>query len=58
MARIAEATARLFGRVFVCRKCKSKQRADPTKVRARKITCRKCNCRNFRPKTKEKRVGK
>jgi ribosomal protein L40E len=45
-----EATARLFQRVFVCRVCKSKIRADVAKVRAGKVKCRKCGSRALRPK--------
>jgi len=52
-----EASKRLYGRVFVCRKCKSKIRADYTKVRARKIKCRKCGSKILRPKRKEKKTA-
>ena len=45
-----EAMNRLYHRVFVCRKCKSKIRADPAKVRAGKVKCRKCGSRALRPK--------
>jgi ribosomal protein L40E len=45
-----EATHRLFFRVYVCRVCKSKMRADPTNVRSGKIKCRKCGARALRPK--------
>jgi len=47
-----EATARLYYRVFVCRVCKSKVRADPAKVKAGKVKCRKCGSRALRPKRK------
>jgi ribosomal protein L40E len=50
-----EAASRLFHRVFVCRKCKSKIRADLAKVMAGKVKCRKCGSRNLRPKRKEPR---
>jgi len=56
MVKIPEAAARLFGNVFVCRKCKHKQRANPQKILARKIVCRKCGSRAFRPKRKEKKA--
>ncbi len=56
--KIPEAGARLFERIFVCRKCKSKIRANPTKVRANKIHCRKCGYNQLRIKTKEKKVVK
>ena len=51
-----EAVKRLFHRVFVCRKCKSKIRADYIKVREGKVKCRKCGSRYLRPKRKEKRA--
>ena len=56
MARFAEAEARKFKNVFVCRKCKSKIRADYLKVREGKVKCRKCGSRALRPKRKEKKV--
>ena len=49
MARIAEAQNRLFKNVFVCRKCKSKKRADPIKILEKKVKCRKCSSTAFRP---------
>ncbi len=49
------AAARLFDRVFVCRVCKKKIRADPAKVRAGKVKCPKCGSRALRPKRKEPR---
>lgn len=45
-----EAVARLYHRVFICRVCKSKIRADLTKVRVRKVKCRKCGSYDLRPK--------
>lgn len=56
--KIPEAEKRLFSGVFVCRKCKSKIKADSAKIRAKKITCRRCKSRDFKPKTKEKKVAK
>ena len=47
-----EAMARLFNRVFVCKLCKSKIRADPAKVRIGKVKCRKCGSHALRPKKK------
>lgn len=52
-----EAVQRLYHRVFVCRKCKSKIRADYAKVRDRKVKCRKCGSKDLRPKRKEKRTA-
>jgi len=51
-----EAVNRLYHRVFVCRRCKSKIRADYTKVKEGKVKCRKCGSRILRPKRKEKKV--
>ena len=45
-----EAMHRLFHRMYVCRECKSKIRADPLKVREGKIKCRKCGSTALRPK--------
>jgi ribosomal protein L40E len=45
-----EALARLYSRVFVCRVCKSKIRADPAKVRAGKVKCRRCGSKDLRQK--------
>ncbi len=45
-----EALQRLFFRVYVCRVCKTKIRADPAKVKAGKVKCRKCGSRDLRPK--------
>ena len=45
-----EAMERLYHRVYVCRVCKTKMRADPAKVKAGKIKCRKCGARALRPK--------
>ncbi len=47
-----EAVGRLFLRVFVCRVCKSKIRADGAKVKLGKVKCRKCGSRALRPKKK------
>jgi hypothetical protein len=49
MAKIIEATNRLFKNVFVCKKCKLKVRADPQKILAGKVKCRKCKRNAFRP---------
>jgi ribosomal protein L40E len=51
-----EVVQRLYNRVFVCRKCKSKIRADYMKVKSGKVKCRKCGSRYLRPKRKEKKV--
>lgn len=56
MAKIPEAAARVFSRVFICKRCKKKVRADSAKIRARKIPCSNCGSRDFRPKKKEKKI--
>lgn len=47
-----EAMGRLYHRVFICRVCKSKIRADLAKVRLKKVKCRKCGSYALRPKHK------
>lgn len=49
MARFPEAVERMFGNVFVCRRCKTKIRAQILKILQKKISCKKCGGRNFRP---------
>ncbi len=44
---------RRFERVYICRKCKAKVRADVQKVLAGKVRCPKCHSRYLRPKKKE-----
>lgn len=48
MARFIEATQRLFGNVFVCRKCKRKIRSSYQKVLQKKTSCRTCGAKAFR----------
>ena len=48
MAKFAEAAARLFHNVFVCKRCKSKVKADIRKILLKKISCRKCGGKSFR----------
>jgi ribosomal protein L40E len=45
-----EAMARLYFRVYVCRVCKTKRKADPMKVKYGKIKCRRCGSKYLRPK--------
>ena len=54
--KVPEAEARDYNRVWVCRKCKHKIRADSSSIRAGKILCRNCKATVFRPKKKEKKV--
>ncbi len=49
MVRFPEAEARLFHRVFVCRKCHAKIRAPVLKVSEKRVKCRKCGSRDLRP---------
>jgi hypothetical protein len=49
MAKIPEATNRLFKNVFVCKKCQTKIRADSQKILKGKVKCRKCDKKAFRP---------
>ncbi len=55
-AKIPEATIRLFGRKWVCRRCKRSIRGDSAKIRGREIVCTRCGSRTFRPKSKMKRL--
>jgi len=55
-AKFPEAEARLFNRVFICRHCGAKIRADPLKVRNKKIKCRKCKRMALRLKHKDRKV--
>ncbi len=50
MVRIDIATHRMFHNVFVCRKCKSKIRSEPNKIRNKEVKCRKCGSKEFRAK--------
>jgi ribosomal protein L40E len=54
MAKFEEAQNRLFKNVFVCKRCKSKQRANIIKVLQGKVLCRKCGGKALRPKRKSK----
>ena len=46
--KIPEAQNRMFKNIFVCKKCKTKQRVDPLKVLKGKARCRKCKKSSFR----------
>ncbi|MGC9079292.1 MAG: 50S ribosomal protein L40e [Nanopusillaceae archaeon] len=48
-----ELKARKFDRIFICRKCGARIRADPNKVRAGLVRCRKCKSKALRPKKSE-----
>jgi hypothetical protein len=49
MAKIAEATNRMFKNTFVCKRCELKMKADPQKILKGKVKCRKCKKTAFRP---------
>jgi len=53
MVKFKEAAERLFKNVFVCRRCKTKIRADPMKVRLGKVKCRRCGYKKLRLKHKD-----
>ncbi|MBN1502376.1 hypothetical protein JW930_02430 [Candidatus Woesearchaeota archaeon] len=53
MVKFPEADKRLFKNIFVCKKCKTKIKAQPLKVLADKITCKKCGRHVFRPLRKK-----
>jgi len=46
---LPEVRARIFDRIFICRRCSARIRADPSKVRMGKVKCRKCKSKNLRP---------
>ena len=48
---------RLFKNQFICMKCNAKIRADPMKVKKRKIKCRKCGYKGLRLNAKARRTG-
>ncbi len=48
MVKFAEAEARKFHNVFVCRNCKQKLRASNLKVLAGRVTCKRCGSHKFR----------
>ncbi|MFW5847042.1 MAG: hypothetical protein ACOCUU_02680 [Nanoarchaeota archaeon] len=53
MAKIQEASDRMFKNVFVCKKCQSKIKSDNQKILKGKTRCRKCGSRSFRPLKKK-----
>jgi len=48
MGVFAEAEARLFESIYVCRKCESKVRVPIAKILAGKGVCRKCSSTHLR----------
>ena len=55
MVKFQEAMNRMFGHIFVCKKCKSKRRADPARVLKNQISCKRCGCKFLRPISKGKK---
>ena len=53
MVKFPEADLRLIRGMFVCRKCKSKIRAQNIKISQGKVGCRKCGSRALRPVRKK-----
>ena len=53
MAKILEATNRMFKNMFVCKSCQSKIKATPQKILDGKVKCRKCGKKSFRPLKKK-----
>ncbi len=53
MAKFKEAMERLFNKVYVCRKCKTKIRAPPQKVLLKKVKCRRCASKALRIRRKK-----
>jgi len=53
-----EVRARRFDRIFICRKCGARIRADLSKVRMGKVKCRKCKSKNLRPIKSEIALGR
>ncbi|MCK9596883.1 hypothetical protein M0R19_06865 [Candidatus Pacearchaeota archaeon] len=58
MAKIIEATNRMFKNAFVCKNCHSRVRATPDKVLKGKVKCRKCKKTAFRPQKTKDKAGK
>ena len=54
--KFKETADRLYKNIFVCRRCKTKIRADPLKVRLQKVKCRRCDCKRLRVKHKDKKT--
>ncbi|MEM5871635.1 MAG: hypothetical protein QW051_02055 [Candidatus Aenigmatarchaeota archaeon] len=54
--KFPEVEGRLFHRVFICMNCGAKIRADPVKVKAKKVKCRKCKRKELRPIHKERKT--
>ncbi|MBI4147940.1 50S ribosomal protein L40e [Candidatus Woesearchaeota archaeon] len=53
MVKFKEAEERMFRNVFICRRCKTANRAPARKIAESKVTCRKCGYKRFKPKRKK-----
>ena len=54
MAKFPEAQNRLYKNMFVCKKCKAKQKSTMQKVLKGELLCRKCGGKAFRTVKKAK----
>jgi len=54
MAKFPEASTRLFHNVFVCKRCKTKQKTLMQKILQKKYSCKKCGSKALRPIKKGK----
>lgn len=48
MVKFPEATARLYHNVFVCKRCKTKQKTTMQKILQGKYSCKKCGSKALR----------
>lgn len=48
MAKFDATVGRLYRRVFVCKKCKSKVRTDMSRITTGAVKCRTCQGKAFR----------
>ena len=53
MGKFAEANARLYKNIFICRICKAKRKAPNMKVLQGKVSCRSCKSKALRPVRKK-----
>ena len=47
MGKFDESMGRMFGRVFVCRNCKTKIKTDKIRIMKGEIRCKKCGSDQF-----------
>ena len=58
MVKFDATSGRLFKRVFVCRKCKTKIKTDTMRIIAQSVKCRNCGGKAFRPIKSKAKAGK